>query len=199
MRARWARATACRGARVAAAALATIVAVAVLFAGVGCGGGGGGGGGGPTQPQPGITFTGSGVAAPAVRLTRGAGTSGSVLELEVRADQLPGVYGLAFDLVYPSGVLRFEGFAEGDFLGRNGPVQTSLQLAEPSAGLLVVGHSRLGDTGTVAGSGLLLTLRFTAVASGSGSFTFSANRLFDARGDQIRGPAWGGGTVQVTR
>lgn len=181
-------------------AMTSLLVVVAVLAGTGCGGGGGGGGGAapPTQPQPGITFTGSGVSAPAVRLARGAGTSGSVFELEVRADGLPAVYGVAFDLTYPSGVLRFEGSAAGSFLAGDGGAQTSLQVAEASAGRLVVGHTRLGDVGGVGGSGVLLTLRFTAVASGSGAFTFSANRLFDASGSPVAGPAWGGGSVQVT-
>lgn len=178
-----------------------IAALAAALAGAACGGGGGGGGGGtppPTQPQPGIVFNGSGVAAPAVRLARGAASSGTVLEVEVRAEQLPGVYGLAFDLTYPSNALRFDAFAEGGFLTGGGPAQTSLQVAEPSSGRLVVGHTRLGAVGAVAGSGVILTLRFVAVGSGSGSLSFSSNRLFDASGDEVPGAAWGGGTVQVT-
>lgn len=176
-----------------------IAALAAALVGAACGGGGGGGGGGtpPTQPT-GIVFTASGVAAPAVRLARGAASSGTVLEIEVRADQLPGVYGLAFDLTYPSNALRFDAFAEGGFLTGGGPAQTSLQVAEPSSGRLVVGHTRLGDAGAVSGSGLLMTLRFVAVGPGSGSLSFSANRLFDTSGDEVAGAAWGGGTVQVT-
>jgi hypothetical protein len=43
-----------------------------------------------------------------------------------------------------------------------------------------------------------MTLRFTAAGAGAGSLTFDRNRLFNQRGDEVRGPAWGGGTVQVT-
>ena len=175
-------------------------ALAAVLTAAGCGGGGGGGGGGgtpPTQPQPGITFNGSTVTAPAVRLARGAGSSGSVLEVEVRADQLPGIYGLAFDLTFPSNLLRFDAFAEGSFLSGGG-TQTSLQVAEAGAGRLVVGHTRLGDAAATSGSGLLMTLRFVAVGSGSGSFSFTANELFDAGGNPVGGTAWGGATVQVT-
>lgn len=178
-----------RAARRGALALALAAATA-------CGGGGGGGGGGPTVPQAGITFTGANVSAPAVRLVRGPGSSGNVLELEVRADGLPAIYGLAFDLAFPASLLRFEGFADGGFLAQDG-AQTSLQVAENPSGRLVVGYTRLGDVGMVSGSGALMVLRFTAIAPGSGSFTFSQNRLFDTGADEIRGPAWGGGSVQV--
>lgn len=174
-----------------------MVLVLALAAAIACGGGGGGGGGGPTAPQPGVTFTPSGVSAPAVRLLPGGG-SGNVLELQVRADALPAVYGVAFDLAFPSNLLRFDGFTEGGFLGQNG-AQTSLQVAENPSGRLVVGYTRLGsDAGLVGGSGTMMTLRFTAIGPGGGNFTFSENRLVDDRADEIRGPAWGGGSVQVT-
>jgi len=177
------------------------VALAAALTGTGCGGGGGGGGGGgtppPTQPQPGITFNGATVTAPAVRLARGVGSSGSVLEVEVRADQLTAAYGVAFDLTFPSSLLRFEAFAEGSFLSAGG-AQTSLQVAETGAGRLVVGHTRLGNVAAASGSGVLMTLRFVAVGPGSGSFSFTANELFDAGGNGVSGTAWGGGTVQVT-
>lgn len=161
------------------------------------GGGGGGGGGGPTTPNPGITFTASNVTAPAVRLVRTAG-SGNMIELAVRADQIPPVYGLAFDLSFPSNVLRFDSFADGGLLGAGG-AQTSLQVAENPAGTLVIGYSRLGAVGMTGGSGDLVILRFTAAGTGSGSFSFSRNRLIDATGSEIRGPSWGGGSVQVAQ
>jgi hypothetical protein len=178
-----------------------VAVLALALSGVGCGGGGGGGGGGgtppPTQPPASITFNGSSVTAPAVRLVRGAGSTATVLELEVRADQLDVAYGVAFDLTFPSNLLRFDAFAEGSFLSAGG-AQTSLQVAEPTAGRLVVGHTRLGNVAAASGSGTFMRLRFVAVAPGSGSFSFSANRVFDAAGNGVGGTAWGGGTVQVT-
>ena len=184
-----------------AALLAALGLAAAAVAACG-GGGGGGGGGGPTppppppQPQPAINFTGDSVAAPAVRLVRGAGSSATVLELEVRADQLPAVYALAFDLTYPSAALSFDAFAEGGFLDGNG-VETSLQVAEPNPGRLVIGHSRLGEVGVIAGSGLLMTLRFDAAGAGTGEIAFERNQLFDQRGVEVRGASWAGGTVEV--
>lgn len=175
-----------------------VAALALLLAaGTACGGGGGGGGG-PTAPQPGVAFTPSGVAAPAVRLVRGAGSAGNVLELQVQADALPPVYGVVFDLSFPPNLLRFDGFTEGTFLGRDG-TQTSLHVAESSSGRLVVGYTRLGsDAGLIGGSGTMMTLRFTAVGPGAGSLAFSQNQLVDSGANEIRGPAWGGGSVQVT-
>lgn len=172
-----------------------LIVLAVTVA-LGCGGGGGGGGGGPTAPQPGVTFTGSQVQPPAVRLGEDPGSGATVLELVVRAEDLSGVYGVAFDLTYPSDLLRFEASAEGDFLGRGG-AQTTLQVAESPRGRLIVGHSRLGSAAGVGGSGELVVLRFTPTGSGSGSFTFSRNQLLDRDGEPIPGASWGGGSVRV--
>jgi hypothetical protein len=76
---------------------------------------------------------------------------------------------------------------------------TSLQVAESPAGTVVVGYTRLGSAGMIGGSGDLVVLRFTSAGTGSGSFSFARNQLIDGTGSEIRGPAWGGGTVQVTQ
>jgi len=181
-----------------AGALAQVLILTLTLALTSCGGGGGGGGGGgPTAPQAGLTFTAEGGSAPAVRLLTAAGTSGTTLVVQVQADQLSGVYGLAFDLSFPSGVLRYDGSTEGTFLSAGGAT-TTLQVAEAAPGQLVVGASRLGDVGATGGSGQLMTLRFTGIGAGSGTLSFSATKVFDASGDEIRGPSWLGGTVQVT-
>lgn len=119
-----------------------------------------------------------------------------MLELVVRADGLTDVYGAAFDLTYPSELLRFEASAEGEFLGQGG-AQTTLQVAESPQGRLIVGYSRLGAAGGVDGSGELVILRFVATASGSGNFAFSRNQLVDPDGAAIPGASWGGGSVRV--
>jgi len=182
---------------VVALALALPLALAVTAA---CGGGGGGGGGPtpPTTPQPSMTFTGSSVSAPAVALARGAGSTSTILQLEVRAEDLVNVYGLAFDLTFPGGILRYDGVTEGPFVGTGG-AGTSLQVAQTASGRLVIGLTRLGAVGTTSGSGVLMTLQFTATGSGSGGFAFSSNQVFDAQANQVGGVSWGGGTVQITR
>lgn len=176
-----------------------LAATLAVLLGAGCGGGGGGGGGGgPTLPQPGITFTEAAASPPAIRLARGPVSTATLLELEVRADQLPEIYGVAFDLTYPSELLRFDAAAEGTFLGAGG-VGTSVQVVQSEPGRLVVGATRLGEVAGTGGSGVLLTLRFTAVAPGGGPFRFLQNRAFDSAGEEVPGVAWAGGSVQVIR
>lgn len=184
-----------RSASVLTLTLALIVGVTAA-----CGGGGGGGGGPapPTGPQPSMTFTGSSVSAPSVSLARGSASTATTLQLEVRADGLTDVYGVAFDLTFPSGVLSYEGVTEGSFLATGG-AGTSLQVAQTASGRLVVGASRLGAVGSTSGSGVLMTLRFSASGSGSGSFGFANNQVLDAQGSQVSGVSWGGGSIQVTQ
>lgn len=161
-----------------------------------CGGGGGGGTSGPTQPQPGITLTPASAPSPAFRLAAGSGTTRTVLELEVRADAASDLYGLAFDLSYPSAQLRFDSFAEGNFLAGAG-TSSSLQVVPSGDGRLVVGFTRLGASAGVSGSGVLLVLRFTAIGSGLGDLVFLRNRSFDPTGAQQSGVTWAGANVNV--
>jgi hypothetical protein len=163
-----------------------------------CGGGGGGGGGPtePTPPPPGIVFTPQGSAGNnAISLASGAATTASTLVLEVRATQVTDLYGVAFDLTYPSAQLQFTRVTPGPLLGSGGNAQ-----AVPSpAGTLIVGGTHLGNVPGATGSGVILTLEFSAVAAGTGSFAFSRNSALDSDGDAIAGVAWLAGSVTVTR
>lgn len=178
------------------------LAACFLAAGLGaaCGGGGGGG---PTQPPPpppptpGITFTASGGAgANSIALASGAGGTTTTMVLEIRANDVQDLYGLSFDLAYPQQQLRYDGPTEGTFLNQSG-AQTSLQVAPGSgAGTLVVGLTRLGGVTGVTGSGVLLSLRFTAIGAGSGNFGFSRNSTFKSDGTTV-GSTWSAGSVNV--
>ena len=175
--------------------------------------GGGGGGGSPTEPSPtptptasvtptptptpgaGITFTAAS-AGPGIVLAQGAGTSSSSLTVDVRAAQVTGLYGIAFDLDYPSAVLHYQSATAGTFLGSSG--QISMQVVESAPGHLVVGVTRLGDVRGVDGSGLVASLVFTPVANGSGPFAFSHNMAYQSEGTPVT-LQWAGGTVTVAR
>lgn len=153
------------------------VATAVLIvAGLACGGGGGGGGPtGPPPVPPGINFTPTSAASSeSVYLAEGGQTSASKLFLEVRANEVEDLYGVAFDLAYPANLLTYLRVTEGGFLGSN----TSLEVVEKGSGLLIVGHTRLGNQSGRDGSGLLMTLEFLPVGNGSGSFDFQNAQAF---------------------
>jgi hypothetical protein len=183
-----------RGAR---ALLAAAGAAAVLLAPA-CGGGGGGGG--PTQPpmpQPGITFTPGGAAgANSVALVR-VGQSTTRLSLELRATGVTDLYGVSFDLRFPSSALSFVDFDEGPMLLGGGIFDTAFQVVETPAGNLVVGATRLGGVAGANGDGVLLTLHFDARASGSGGIAFDGPQAFDRDGAQS--VQFIGGSVAVVR
>jgi len=176
-------------------ALRAVVATVAALALAACGGGGG-----PTSPPPptqSLVFTPAGGSATgSVALLR-SGAGANTLVLEVRAQEVADLYGVAFDLTYPASVLAFEGASEGELL-RQGGIATSLQVAEQS-GQLVVGATRLGVVGGVSGSGTVLTLTFRAVAAGSGDIAFVDPTAVAANGSLIGGLEWLGGNVQVVR
>ena len=178
-------------------ALSFALAAALVALGTACGGGGGGGGGGPVEPPAAtLSFTPTSAApANSVSLVRTNGTDPNLLVLELRATGVTDLYGVAFDLSYPSS-LRYDSTSEGTWLSSNG-AQTSLQVAEQT-GKLVIGHSRLGGIGGSTGDGTLLTLRFTAVTAGTGALTFSDTEAFNS-GSVAYTVQWIGGSVAVTR
>jgi hypothetical protein len=186
------RAWGTQGGKLRAAGLAMLL----LALGAACGGGGGGG---PTAPPPttaSLSFTAAGsTSGSAVTLSRN-GSGADTLVLDVQAQGVTGIYGVYFDLAFPSQVLAFDGATEGTFL--SGGAGTSLQVASQT-GNLVVGLTRLGAVGGISGSGNLLTLRFRAIGSGSGSIQFTRNQGVAADGDLIPDLDWLGGNVQVTR
>ncbi|HEY4564501.1 MAG TPA: hypothetical protein VIJ36_16075, partial [Thermoanaerobaculia bacterium] len=91
--------------------------------------GGGGGGSTPSEPTPpppptpGIVLTPQGTpGANSLYLASGAATTATTLVLELRANQVTDLYGVAFDLTYPATQLQFVRATAGPLLN-NGAVQ----------------------------------------------------------------------------
>lgn len=163
-----------------------------------CGGGGGGGGGGPVNPPPPaptpkLDFTGTGTpTSDSIFLQRNGSSSLTRLILEVRTQDVSRLYGVAFDLEYPTTQLDFTSFSEGGFLGSN----TSVQVVEGTEGTISVGITRLGAVGGVGGSGNLLTLEFDAIGNGQGAFDFPIQTPIDNQGNPLA-ITWLDGVVDV--
>jgi hypothetical protein len=175
-----------------------VALIALLLLAPACGGGGGGGGGptDPSPPQPAITLTPTG-GSTNLALAQSARSTTTTLVVEVRAVNVSGLYGVAFDLDYPAGVLRYQALRAGSFL-QTGGAQVSTQVFESTTGHLVVGVSRLGNVTGATGTGVLLELELTASQAGTGSFSFTNNSAFNAAGSPLN-LSWGGGTVAVVR
>lgn len=124
----------------------------------------------------------------------GAGSTASTLVLEVRATGVQNLYGIAFDLQYPGGVLPFAMSSPTGSILSGGTFQVSHTATD-----LVVGASLLGSVPGVSGNGLLLTLQFSSAAAGSGTFSFTHNAVFDSTGQPIPGVTWTAGSVSVVR
>lgn len=174
-------------------------ALLALLATLACGGGGGGGGGGgvvPPPPPPTITYApATGSESANLSLVEAAGSSATVLRLQLDARNVSGLYGLAFDLVYPGSALTFVRADAGGFLGGAG--STNLQVNSSSSGRLIVGLSRLGAVGGVSGSGTLMTLEFSSGSAGVGTLAFEQNSAFDSAARRITSVTWAGGSVTV--
>lgn len=164
---------------------------------------GGGGGGGPTMPPPppppqrSIVFTPINAASPSIALLSNQLSDATQLILDVRAVGVTNLYGVAFDLRYPNGVLRYTGRTEGTFLSADGTMIT-FQITEAPAGNLVIGLSRLGDSGGASGTGLLFSLQFAPVGTGGGTFTFADASALGPDGSSLSAISWSAGSVQVT-
>lgn len=186
--------------RLAVAAAALLAAATILIAPA-CGGGGGGGG--PTEPPPpppptqGITFTPSSTGGTSTVTLVRVGSGPDRLSLQVQANSVTDLYGVSFDLRFPTALFSFGGFDEGTFLGSGGN-DDAYQVAEAPAGNLVVGATRLGPVGGASGSGTIMVLHFNAVANGNGQITFSQAQAFDRNGAPT-GVTFSGGSVTVNR
>jgi hypothetical protein len=166
---------------------------------VGACGGGGGGGSSPTQPPaptPGVTLRASGGSSNnEIALSQAAGTTQGLLRVDVRAIDVPNLFGVAFDVVYPTSALAFLQGVEGPHLGGE---PTSFQILEASPGRVVIGLSRLGATGGVSGSGTLMTLEFRSLGvAASGQMAIENSNAFDPNAAAIPDVIWSGGTVTV--
>jgi hypothetical protein len=130
------------------------------------------------------------------------------LEIEVAVRDVEGLFTLGFDLAYPADLLKFEGHAAGPLLTQNAPRTPPLVLARAAGtGRLQVSITRFAPDGAAAaqGSEVLLILRFSRLAAGTGPIDFGldpgsgvAERILDDRGEPVTGsfgPGHGGTAV----
>ena len=182
-------------------------AAAVVLLLAGCGGGGSNPS--PTAPPPpppppppteGVFFTPDGIPASSTIYLEGQDTedSTSSFVVEVRANDVEDLYGVSFDLQYPSDLLTWRRgkYEEGTFLNSGG-AETKILIDRRPAGNLVIGIARVGDAEGVSGSGLLLSLEFVNEAVvGTGVFSFSDNDLVDSFGGIQEGSQWLAGSIE---
>jgi hypothetical protein len=100
--------------------------------------------------------------------------------VQVNVADVTDLYGCGFDVVYDSSVITYNRTEEGTFLSQGGVDSTSIQTAllDGIEGQVVVGISRLGDTGGVSGSGDLANVCFDVVGAYCSSSTIAFANTF---------------------
>jgi len=130
------------------------------------------------------------------------------ITLAVNATSVVDLYGVGFELVWNPAFLRYESAAEGSFLAMgnaNTTFAAELVDVQPGPGedrqqgRLSVGVTRLNEVPGMSGSGQLLTVTLSSVASGTTSASFEATQAFDSGGTRITGMTFAGGTLNVRR
>ena len=184
------------------------VGLCVAVLALGCGGGGGSS---PTTPPPppppppppskGIFFSAEAAPVTNTIFLDGIDTTDTEAKfvVEVRANEVEDVYGVSFDLQYPTDLLTWRrgNFTEGSFLNEGGSVETQILVDRRPSGNIVVGITRVGEAAGVSGSGVLLTLEFVNEAvAGTGELTFSDNDAVDAAGDINGDSQWLAGSIE---
>ena len=172
------------------ALLIALLPISLLL--VACGGDDGSGGSSPTGPGSAIIFTLDRAAgSPAISMQTISGSMPSVLQLEIVVIDLPSFQALNFELAYPIELLRYDGFERGAILGADGRVFAG---AATSAVTFEIQRS---TPGPVSGTGVLVTVTFSAVGEGQGRLDFVDPVAEDPSGLGIPGIDWIGGTVRV--
>ncbi len=181
-----------------------IVSLLVITVCSSCGGGGSGSPTAPPAPVPPPTpafrvqYSGSGApGADSLSWRQQATELPGLLRIELRATDVHNLYGVAFDLLYPNQLMRFERAEEGTVLDGGGASSTSFLLARPQDGVLVIGLTRLGSQGGFDGSGALLVLELSALRAGTGTLEFDAQRAIAADGRALPAVRWIDGSLTV--
>jgi hypothetical protein len=144
----------------------------------------------PPPTQPSVAFTPAGAAgAGSFSLAMSAASTPTHLVLEVRSGGIQDLYGVGFDLQYPSNLLQFTQATPGTLLS-GGSFQSLLM----PIGNVIVGVSRLGAVPGVSDPGVIATVEFKPLVSGTGLFSFSRNTALDSTGKPIT-VTWVAGSV----
>lgn len=101
-----------------------------------------------------------------------------------------------FHLRFNPAVLEFLGGVEGSFLGSDGRATAFFAAPTSRGDEVVVGLSRLGAGGGIAGGGVLCELEFQVVGSGDAGLAFSREKVRDAH-NRIVASAFDAGQVVV--
>ena len=186
---------ACLPWRSAVAVVTTLAGLAIM---AGCGGSSPTTPNPPPQPPPPptISFASDNEAATENAIVIDMTTTGTEsFTLTLNATSVIDLFGYALDIVFDPTIVALVDAPFGVFLDAEGITVTSQSVENP-VGTLIVGQSRVGAVPGVTGSGVLLTLNFTAVAPGSTTVVMQNTAAIDSNGADL-GLEFVGGSVTV--
>ena len=150
----------------------------------------------PPPPPPMITFVSNNPAAGAnsiVLVMTATGTDSFTLTLT--ANNVTDLFGYALDIIFDTTMIALASSQFGVFLNGEGITVTS-QMIQTTPGTLIIGQSRVGAVAGVTGSGALLSLDFTAIATGPTTIAIENAGAFDSMGVALA-TEFVGGTATV--
>jgi hypothetical protein len=126
---------------------------------------------------------------------------GGNVDIGIQISSASNLYGFQFDIKYNPAILNYSRMAEGIFLNKNKADGTFCVPIQPksSAGksYVTVACTRLGPVGGVSGDGLLESVTFTSIGSGTSELAISNLKFVDTNVKEIAVESEGGSvTVQ---
>lgn len=114
-------------------------------------------------------------------------SNGDTFAVEVKVSDASDLYGFQFDIEYDPNILQYEKIEEGNFLSKNGADTTYPINPEISSGLLKnIVNTRLGPIAGVNDEGVLETITFTALGTGTSEIKISNIRFVDSNAEIIK-------------
>jgi len=178
--------------------LGTVLLVLALVAAPACGGGGGGTEAGSSATPVAASFVADQPAPPSNSMAMAEGTkSNDVVTVNVTMTATNGVYATAFEVVYDATHTSYLDYSPGTVFeqGGNSPNYTITANASATPPRIIVGISRVGNTGTnVSGTKVVVSLQQAGVFP----LTIENQAVFDNQPtpQPIPGIAWFAGAVQ---
>jgi hypothetical protein len=119
-------------------------------------------------------------------------SNGDTFTLEVKASDAYDLFGFQFNVEYDSNILEFQSAGEGTFLKKDGRSTFCVDYNTETAGLVKnIACTRLGR-GSVSGEGVLETLTFKAIGTGTSGITLSNVKLANSKAERIESSVSGG-------
>ena len=125
---------------------------------------------------------------------------GAVFNRTIEVENVENTYYAAFDITYDPSVVEYVNASEGSFLNQNGSAPTlfGAALVNETQGRIKIGITRLGQIGEVSGMGIVVTLSFKAVRSGTTTIAFANPKALRNLSDRdVVVQTWGDVTVTV--